>query len=953
MGGHTLTAGSITMSAGGGSSFDIFGPAGSTLNVGTLTISGSAFLDSIVVNVSGSITNNGVLDLFGSTINGSLINNGTVTNGFGGIEGTADFTNQGIFTITSPVSGATYTQTAGTTSILSAPPVEEFPFGSLTLTGQLAVNGGTFDVNGPVVAGSISNAGTFTVRAAVSGTGTGSESGSLIAGSVVTPGNFTNTGTLVIETGGTVSVGSTFANSGTTNVSGSLAAAAYSQSAGSTQNFGTMTITGLLSINGGTFTNNSTITAGSYVQNGGSTTNSGLLSLTGPLTINGGTFTNNSAISAASYLQTGGSVTNFGTLSLTGAFAINGGTFTGNSPLTATSMSNAGTFEIASSVSTPGVFSNAGTVNVAPNGTLTAGSLANALGGIVNNAGRITDDLTNAGTVNNASVYNAIVASNSGIINNNAGAIWNGSIQSNTGTINTLGTWNAQGPINNAGTFNYFGGNVVGVTTFANSGTLNFSGSQIIANSPGSFVGPASVSFANNGIIAARAPTDTLTINGTLSGSGTINTVVGNGNASVVTVQGVASGSQNITVTNAGSSSPVFTSPQTVLALNGGGSLTVGNKGIVPQISNGLVNNFLMQNGAGSNAFLQTAFNDGPVSGIATGLSSAISVLATGFFPNISAIVSRPDNPAPNQIGGGPFARVLFGGSKTNLTSSANGFGQSTTSSTNGTTNYSGLQAGFDVGVYNIEGSGWNVNLGLFGGVANAGTSATTDSPTPAGANLTSTTQLSLSVPFVALYTVVSKESFTAEVNVRQDFYNGSILSFTNATNGFLIAPNTPLSGTGWSLNANVANRFNIKEWLYVEPLVSMNWGNYTFNSVNFNSALGLGGSSINPGTIEILLGRAGVNVGSNFLATDNLVLAPFINGSIWHDFAGQNSAVAQTSGGNFSITADRIGTFGQIGGGVQFKFLDMGVLGFARGDFLFGDNITGASFNIGLKKQF
>jgi hypothetical protein len=194
-----------------------------------------------------------------------------------------------------------------------------------------------------------------------------------------------------------------------------------------------------------------------------------------------------------------------------------------------------------------------------------------------------------------------------------------------------------------------------------------------------------------------------------------------------VTVQGTSSGSQNITVTNSGSSTPVFNSPQTVLVLNGGSSLTVGNKGLVPQISNGLVNNFLMQGSPGSNAYVQTAFNDGPVSGVATGLLSTIDALATGFFLNASAIVSRPDNPEPNQIGGGPFARVTFGGANTNLGSNAVGFGQSTTSFTNGSTTYSGLQAGFDVGVYNINGSDWNVNLGFFGGVANAGTYSTTD----------------------------------------------------------------------------------------------------------------------------------------------------------------------------------------------------------------------------------
>jgi hypothetical protein len=744
-----------------------------------------------------------------------------------------------------------------------------------------------------------------------------------------------------------------------------LTAGSVALSAGtitSTSALGTL-ITNALTIDGGTISNvniigNTTVAAGAF---GGNITNTGTFTISGAVT-GGSTFTNantmaiasEASFAAANYIQAAGSTTNSGTLSLTGQLAINGGAFNNSGTIAAATVTNAATFNNAGTVVTTGALINAGIVNVAPGGSLTAGSVANAIGGIINNAGIVTDALTNAGTVNNNATYNAIVASNSGTINNNAGATWTGAVQSNTGTINNAGTWNAnQGPINNAGTFNYVGGNVVGVTTFANAagGILSFAGIQTMANT-----GISPVNFVNNGTIAARAPTDRLTINGTLSGSGTINTVVTSGNASVVTVQGTSSGSQNISVTNSASTAPVFNSPQTVLALNGGGSLTVANKGLVPQISNGLFNSYLLQNSPGSNAYLQTAFNDGPISGAATGLVSAIDALAIGFFQSASAIVSRPSDPQPNQIGGGPFARLIFGGTKTNLSSNGGGSG-SASSFTNGSTTFSGFQAGFDVGVYNIDSSDWNINLGFFGGVANAGTFASTTSPDPIGGSLLNTTQLSVSVPFVALYTFISKASFSAEINVRRDFYNGTMSSFTNATNTFLVSPNTPLTGTGWSLNANISNRFNVKDWLYVEPLVSLSWGTYHFDNMPFNPALGLGSSGIKFDPIEILLGRVGANVGATFTATDNLALAPFVHGSVWHDFAKPATASALVSGGaasvNFGITSDRIGTFGQVGAGVQFKVLDIDLLGFVRGDLLFGNNITGAALNIGLRKQF
>jgi hypothetical protein len=340
---------------------------------------------------------------------------------------------------------------------------------------------------------------------------------------------------------------------------------------------------------------------------------------------------------------------------------------------------------------------------------------------------------------------------------------------------------------------------------------------------------------------------------------------------------------------------------------------------------------------------------------VAAGVPSSITALATGFFQAASAIVSRPDDPEPNQIGGGPFARVMFGGMKTNLASNVSG--QSTSSMTNGSTVYSGFQAGFDVGVYNIDASAWNVNFGFMGGVANATTSASTSSPTPVGSPLLTTTQLQLSVPFVALYTFVSKKSFTAEVNVRYDMYSGNILSFNSDAGGFLVSPRTSLTGTGWSVNANVANRFFLQDWLYAEPLLGLNWGTYQFNPVAFSTGIGGTSSSINFAPIEIFLGRVGTNLGAAVELSDNVTLAPFIHGSIWHDFANPSTATAQVSGSgatvNFGVTADRIGTFGQVGAGINFKVHNVDLVGFARGDLLFGNTITGASFNIGLRKQF
>jgi hypothetical protein len=77
----------------------------------------------------------------------------------------------------------------------------------------------------------------------------------------------------------------------------------------------------------------------------------------------------------------------------------------------------------------------------------------------------------------------------------------------------------------------------------------------------------------------------------------------------------------------------------------------------------------------------------------------------------------------------------------------------------------------------------------------------------------------------------------------------------------------------------------------------------------------------------------------------------------VWREFGSNVTASALVNIGgssfNFPVSIDRVGTFGQVGIGAQFKILDMDLLGFVRGDMRFGYNLNGKAINIGIKKQF
>lgn len=120
------------------------------------------------------------------------------------------------------------------------------------------------------------------------------------------------------------------------------------------------------------------------------------------------------------------------------------------------------------------------------------------------------------------------------------------------------------------------------------------------------------------------------------------------------------------------------------------------------------------------------------------------------------------------------------------------------------------------------------------------------------------------------------------------------------------------------------------------------------------------------------MLGRASVKLGTSVaLDGGRIIAAPFVTASVFHEFAGEVKATVSANGmggpydpsvgftgmpyvwsGTGTLTASRVGTYGQFGIGSSFLFGDSGWLGFARVDWRTGDNIEGISGTAGLRYQ-
>jgi opacity protein-like surface antigen len=348
-----------------------------------------------------------------------------------------------------------------------------------------------------------------------------------------------------------------------------------------------------------------------------------------------------------------------------------------------------------------------------------------------------------------------------------------------------------------------------------------------------------------------------------------------------------------------------------------------------------------------------------PASAVAGALAGAIGNINTIFLTQQgSAFVSAPPNPAPDQPGGGVWARAVGGEVNLKSTSTSNGSlvvpllpisntTISTTCANNQQNNFAGVQVGQDIARLNW--GGWNVHLGTTAGYVSSGS---TD-------NLAGFTT-NFEVPFFGTYLVATHGRFFSDIMVRQEFYN---MRLNDPALGFF---NQPTGARGVSVAASAGYNFDLGKNWFIEPSAAFIWSRTKVDSFTSGGTPnpGLAGTdSINDISSEI--GRLSVRVGTT-VTSGNMIWQPFGSVSVFHEFAGPVTSTYATNNGvvpffgipvpaNFTQTTSttRVGTYGQYSLGLAGQVANTGWLGFVRVDYRNGDNINGWTGNAGIRYQF
>jgi opacity protein-like surface antigen len=359
-----------------------------------------------------------------------------------------------------------------------------------------------------------------------------------------------------------------------------------------------------------------------------------------------------------------------------------------------------------------------------------------------------------------------------------------------------------------------------------------------------------------------------------------------------------------------------------------------------------------------------------------------VGTMNTAFLAPGGAFVVEPPGPQPDQIAGGTWGRMI--GGRTDTQSNGNFSGSITPGSGNAAHGgsgfmggpgasgqigcksdvrevYGGFQVGQDIARLNIGGSGATLHVGVTGGYAEA------SAQDLGGSNLTGSFQ----VPFAGVYANYMQGNFSADLLARGDFYQIT-LSAADAALG-----NQRLDASGFTVSGSLNYRFDLANNWFVEPSVTGVHSTVKVDTLNLpggsgatNNSLFLPPASVQFGNIESMLGRAGARVGTTF-TTGNIAWQPFAAASIWHEFAGNSSATytaptfnagvpgqpsfpnGRGSAASGSLSASRVGTYGQYSVGIAGQVIDSPWLGYVRLDYKEGENIEAWGFNAGLRYQF
>lgn len=136
--------------------------------------------------------------------------------------------------------------------------------------------------------------------------------------------------------------------------------------------------------------------------------------------------------------------------------------------------------------------------------------------------------------------------------------------------------------------------------------------------------------------------------------------------------------------------------------------------------------------------------------------------------------------------------------------------------------------------------------------------------------------------------------------------------------------------------------KFNLTPTTFIEPQAQLSYVSVQMDDMDFD------GTGVDWNSGDSLRGRLGARLGTSITQASGAVLTPYVKASVINEFAGDN----KVNVAGFLTADDTSGTWGEVGGGLQFHTTGS-VSGYVDGTYWFGSDNNGGTVTGGLRHAF
>jgi outer membrane autotransporter protein len=435
-------------------------------------------------------------------------------------------------------------------------------------------------------------------------------------------------------------------------------------------------------------------------------------------------------------------------------------------------------------------------------------------------------------------------------------------------------------------------------------------------------------------------------VSGNVTGPITIPVNLSTGASNVINVGGSTAGaSANLTGYLQNPGNLVWTAPNHTLTYSNA-SIPLGSQGLqtLYALSSQPFSYFSYIPTAGNNGILQT-LKLGAVAAPASQIASIMTALNTSFFQNAQAFLGVPVNPTPNLLYGGVWSRA--GGAAITVNTTASGGGSPTSLASHSLNDLGGFQFGIDEGLYNINNSKMNINLGLTAGEAFA--SSTDQFPGTAFEGPIGVSS-NAHVPFYGVYAALTGNGLAATFQWRHNIFGLNLNDQYLGGNG-----SRSVNASGNTYSADVGYNFTFGDGYTVTPSAAVFVTRTDVDNLVVPSLVpGEPSSVFSFAPLNSTLGRFGARLVKPFELNDNLILLPYATVNVWHEFQGGTTTyLNQAAAFAAPVYTTSVGTFGQLSLGFSTQSPKSGFTTYLQADLRVGSNLQGWGVIGGLRYSY